>query len=61
MEDLRQYMFSSLKNNKKCTPTGESIPFGPLMALHIDSFWEITWLQLHLGPGPHGANEVLGF
>lgn len=21
MEDLRQYMFSSLKNNKKCTPT----------------------------------------
>lgn len=33
MEDLRQYMFSSLKNNKKCTPTGESIPFSPLMAL----------------------------
>ncbi|XP_053155902.1 X-ray repair cross-complementing protein 5 isoform X2 [Hemicordylus capensis] len=25
MEDLRQYMFSSLKNNKKCTPTEEQL------------------------------------
>uniref|UniRef100_A0A8C9ELL3 X-ray repair cross complementing 5 n=1 Tax=Pavo cristatus TaxID=9049 RepID=A0A8C9ELL3_PAVCR len=25
MEDVRQYMFSSLKNNKKCTPTGKRI------------------------------------
>lgn len=25
MEDLRQYMFSSLKNNKKYIPTGEFI------------------------------------
>ncbi|GAB1285069.1 X-ray repair cross-complementing protein 5 [Apodemus speciosus] len=24
MEDLRQYMFSSLKNNKKCTPTDQA-------------------------------------
>ncbi|KAL8183093.1 UNVERIFIED_CONTAM: X-ray repair cross-complementing protein 5 [Gekko kuhli] len=25
MEDLRQYMFSSLKNNKKCTPTEDQL------------------------------------
>ncbi|KYO18244.1 X-ray repair cross-complementing protein 5 isoform B [Alligator mississippiensis] len=25
MEDMRQYMFASLKNNKKCTPTGEQL------------------------------------
>lgn len=25
MEDVRQYMFSSLKNNKKCTPTADQL------------------------------------
>lgn len=61
MEDLRQYMFSSLKNSKKCTPTGEFISICSLIASKHRLFLGNHLSAVMVGTRGFHRVELLGF